>query len=301
MFAVEINNVSKTYLKASRPAVQDVQLQISSGERIGLIGANGSGKTTLLRLLMNFVLPDRGSIRILGESNLEKARRFIGFVPERQEGMENFTPRELLQISAKMYGMSGSFAGQRIEELLTFAELRGVADELLSDFSKGMAQRVQICIALIHQPQILLLDEPMSGLDPSGQKDIKDLLLRLTDLTLIYASHNLEEIETFCSSVLIIHEGKIVKQLNLEEIGQEIFTIEMDRPTTAVMERFADLKPRVLSENAIQIEVQIITDSDSIQKFIAALNDQQVNIRRLRSRSILEEYYHQYVMSAKNA
>jgi ABC-2 type transport system ATP-binding protein len=301
MFAVEINNVSKTYLKASRPAVQDVQLQISPGERIGLIGANGSGKTTLLRLLMNFVLPDRGSIQILGESNLEKARRFIGFVPERQEGMENFTPRELLQISAKMHGMSGSFARKRIEELLTFAELRGVADELLSDFSKGMAQRVQICIALIHQPQILLLDEPMSGLDPSGQKDIKDLLLRLTDLTLIYASHNLEEIETFCSSVLIIHEGKIVKQLNLEEIGQEIFTIEMDRPTTAVMERFADLKPRVLSENAIQIEVQIITDSDSIQKFIAALNDQQVNIRRLRSRSILEEYYHQYVMSAKNA
>jgi ABC-2 type transport system ATP-binding protein len=301
MFAVEINNVSKTYFKALRPAVQDVQLLIKPGDRVGLIGANGSGKTTLLRLLMNLVLPDHGSIRILGKSNLEKAREVIGFVPERQEGMENFTPRELLQISAKMYGLKGGAAQQRIEELLVFAELTGVADDLLSDFSKGMAQRVQICIALIHQPQILLLDEPMSGLDPGGQRDAKELMRRLTDLTMIYASHNLEEIETFCSSVIIIHEGKIVKQLNLEELRQEIFTIEIDRPAADIMEKFADLKPKVLSEKSDQVEVQIITDSDTIQKFITALNEQRLSIRRLRSRSILEEYYHQYVVSAKNA
>jgi ABC-2 type transport system ATP-binding protein len=301
MFAVEINNVSKTYFKALRPAVQDVQLLIKPGDRVGLIGANGSGKTTLLRLLMNLVLPDHGSIRILGKSNLEKAREVIGFVPERQEGMENFTPRELLQIAAKMYGLKGGAAQQRIEELLVFAELTGVADDLLSDFSKGMAQRVQICIALIHQPQILLLDEPMSGLDPGGQRDAKELMRRLTDLTMIYASHNLEEIETFCSSVIIIHEGKIVKQLNLEELRQEIFTIEIDRPAADIMEKFADLKPKVLSEKSDQVEVQIITDSDTIQKFITALNEQRLSIRRLRSRSILEEYYHQYVVSAKNA
>jgi ABC-type multidrug transport system ATPase subunit len=164
-----------------------------------------------------------------------------------------------------------------------------------------MAQRVQICIALIHQPQILLLDEPMSGLDPGGQRDAKELMRRLTDLTMIYASHNLEEIETFCSSVIIIHEGKIVKQLNLEELRQEIFTIEIDRPAADIMEKFADLKPKVLSEKSDQVEVQIITDSDTIQKFITALNEQRLSIRRLRSRSILEEYYHQYVVSAKNA
>lgn len=300
MLAIEMSYVSKTYDRASQPALLEVDLRVSPGEKIGLIGANGSGKTTLLRLLMNFVLPDKGRIQIWGENNLEKARKYIGFVPERQEGMENFTPRELLSISARMCGMKGIETNRRIEELLAFAELTKVADELLSGFSKGMAQRVQICIALIHQPQILLLDEPMSGLDPGGQEDVRNLLFRLPDLTLIYASHNLAEIETFCSSVIIIHRGRIVQKLNLDEIQQEIFTMELHGLELKLLDDFKELNPQILSRDTDKVHLQMISDSDSIQKFIAVLNDRQVGIKRLRSRSVLEDYYHRYVVEAKN-
>jgi ABC-2 type transport system ATP-binding protein len=141
----------------------------------------------------------------------------------------------------------------------------------------------------------------MSGLDPGGQRDVKEVLLRLKDWTMIYASHNLEEIETFCTSVIIIHEGKIVKQLKLEEIRQEIFTIEADRAAAGILENFTNLKPKIVSESFNKVKIQLISDSDTIQKFIAALNEQNLSIRRLRSRSILEEYYHQYVVSAKSA
>ena len=301
MTAIEMKGVSKTYFRASRPALQGVDLIIPPGERVGLIGANGSGKTTLLRLLMSFVLPDEGDIRIWGENNLEKTRKYLGFVPERQEGMENFTPRELLRISARMYGIKEDQAIPRINELLQFAELTAVADDLLSDFSKGMAQRAQICIALMHRPPILLLDEPMSGLDPGGQEDVRNLLFRLEDLTMIYASHNLEEIETFCSAVIIIHDGKIIEKLDLREIRREIFTMEIPSSAAAVLDGFRGLNPKVLWRDGESMQIQVISDSDSIQKFMAELNTQQVAIKRLRSRGVLEDYYYRYVVSAKSS
>jgi ABC-type multidrug transport system ATPase subunit len=178
--------------------------------------------------------------------------------------------------------------------------LSKVADDLLSGFSKGMAQRVQICLALIHQPQILLLDEPMSGLDPGGQEDVRNLLFRLPNLTMIYASHNLEEIETFCSSVIIIHRGLVMKRLNLDEIQQEIFTMELEGLEMKLLEDFKELNPKILSQDGNKVHLQMISDSDSIQKFIALLNDRKVGIKRLRSRSVLEDYYHRYVVGVKN-
>ncbi len=301
MLAIEMTGVSKTYSGAPRPALEAIDLEVAAGERLGLIGANGSGKTTLMRLLMNFVLPERGSIWILGEKNLEKARRFMGFVPERQEGMENFTPRELLRISAKMYRMEKNRAAERIEEMLNFTQLTGVAGELVAGFSKGMAQRLQIGIALIHQPRILLLDEPMSGLDPGGQKDVREVLARLSDRTLVYASHNLEEIETFCTAAAILQSGEIIQRLNLQEIRQEIYTLDASRPALEILLRFPDLKPRVLRETGETVRVEFAADSLKIQKLLAALNERRVDIQRLRSRSVLEDYYHRYVAGTGEA
>lgn len=298
MLAIEMSGVYKTYAGASRPALEAVDLEVAAGERLGLIGANGSGKTTLMRLLMNFVLPERGSIRILGEKNLEKARRFMGFVPEGQEGMENFTPRELLRIAAKMYRLEKDRAEERIEEMLNFTGLSGVAGELLAGFSKGMAQRLQIGIALIHQPSILLLDEPMSGLDPGGQKDVRQVLARLSECTLVYASHNLEEIETFCTSAAILHRGEIIQRLNLQEIRQEIYTLEANPVALEILSHFPDLKPRLLLESRETVRLEFAADSGVIQKLLAALNERQVDIQRLRSRSVLEDYYHRYVAGA---
>jgi ABC-type uncharacterized transport system ATPase subunit len=117
---------------------------------------------------------------------------------------------------------------------------------------------------------------------------------------MLYASHNLEEIETFCSSVIIIHRGQIVQKLNLDEIQQEIFTMELHGLEMKLLDGFKELNPKILWRDADKVQLQMISDSDSIQKFIAVLNDRQVGIKRLRSRSVLEDYYHRYVVEVKN-
>lgn len=297
MQVIELKQVSKTYRLAEQPAVREITLSLSAGQRLGLIGANGSGKTTLMRLILNFVKPDEGLIRVMGMSDLEQARCYIGFVPERQEGLENFTPRELLQISARMHQLPPEETRKRMEELLEFAELDDVADQLIADFSKGMAQRVQICLALLHRPKILLLDEPMSGLDPGGQKDVREVLQKLDEISLVYASHQLSEIETFCDTVVILHRGQIKRQINLAEIRQEIFTMELPAAARPLVEKFFGESMQLLEHNAHTIKVQFTANSDMFQKFVAALDAQNIEIRRLRSSSILEELYHRYVLS----
>ena len=172
---IKVQNASKTYLHSGKPALLDVSLDIVDGERVGLVGSNGSGKTTLFRLLMNFIRPDLGTIAIKGHSNLEVARRFIGYVGESQSGLENFTPRELFESAAKMYGMNSQQSEERAKELLAFSGLGGVANDLIEGFSKGMAQRAFIGLGIVHEPDILLLDEPMSGLDQKAQDDVRVL------------------------------------------------------------------------------------------------------------------------------
>lgn len=296
---IELKSVRKTYRQAAHPAVEDISLQIFPGDKVGLIGANGSGKTTLMRLLLNFIVPDSGEVFILGSSDLEKARRFIGYVPEHQEGMENFSPRELLEFAVQMHGFNLAEKAGRIEELLAFANLSEVADDLLAGFSKGMIQRVQICIGLIHDPRILLLDEPMSGLDPGGQKDVRDIILQLKDLTMIYASHQLSEIERFCNRVIFIHRGHILHQSELSEIAAEVFTLELTRPALDVLPQFAALQPEISGDQDERVEVRLTATADEIQALIAALNARGAKILRLRSRGILEDLYHRYVTQAR--
>lgn len=297
MQVIEMQNVSKKYRLAEHPAVRQINLSISDGQKMGLIGANGSGKTTLMRLMLNFVKPDKGTVRVMGLSDLEKARQHIGFVPERQEGLENFTPRELLEIAARMHQLSAKETEKRLAELLDFAELREVADQLIADFSKGMSQRVQICLALLHQPKILLLDEPMSGLDPGGQKDVRDLLQKLTGITLVYASHQLGEIEMFCDTVTILHKGTIAQQVNLAEIDREIFTVELPPKARPLVEAFFGENIKLLELTPNVMKVQFTTNSDIFKKFAAALDKKNIEIRRLRSSSILEDLYYRYVLS----
>lgn len=297
---IELKNVSKQYRLAESPAIKKVSLRIHERERLGLIGANGSGKTTLMRLILNFVLPDAGEIRIIGRGDLEKARQYIGFVAERQEGMENFTPRELLKISAQMYGLTNAETNRRIESLLRFAEISDVADQLLADFSKGMAQRVQICLALLHQPKILLLDEPMSGLDPGGQKDVREMLEKLEDITLIFASHHLDEIELFCTSAVFLHHGEIVARKKLAEIRKIVFTLEIPPAAKPLLLEYFHSTLQILEEKSDHLNVQFEANSEAFQKFAAELTQGGLEIKRLRSTSILENLYHQYVQSRTN-
>lgn len=298
---IEMRNISKTYARSANPALSGVDISISSGENVGLIGANGSGKTTLLRLLMNLIFPDTGEIRVLGERDLEMALQHIGFVPERQQGMENFTPRELFIIAARMNGMDAGEARKRSSEMLQFAGLETVADNLLSDFSKGMVQRVQISMALVHRPKILLLDEPMSGLDPGGQRDIREFLQRLEDLTMIFASHHLDQIETFCSSVIIIDKGRLIRKLDLSGINEEIFTIDLNPEAGKLVTQYKELPIELIDQTENRLRIRFTASADAAQKFISHLNGSELPIHKLRSQSILEDLYHRYVKNKQSA
>lgn len=292
---ISIQNISKTYSFSNKPALENIDLDIWEGENIGLIGSNGSGKTTLLRLIMNYIRADDGKIIIMGQTNLEKTHQFIGYVGESQEGLENFTPRELLEMSAKMYGMNKQQSYNRTKELLEFSGLTSVADDLIEGFSKGMIQRALIISAIVHSPAILLLDEPMSGLDLQAQKDVKDFLKKLTDYTLIYTSHNLEEIEEFSSKVIFLHRGKIVKQLSLSEIRQEIFGLEIDHNIKSSLKKFKHLQPQIKNEMLKTAELEIIANTKDFWEFIDYCKKEKITIHRIRSRSILEDTYKKYL------
>lgn len=292
---IKIQNLSKTYSFSKNPALENINLDINEGEKIGLIGSNGSGKTTLLRLIMNYIKPDQGKIIIKGQTNLENVHHFIGFVGESQEGLENFTPRELFNMAAKMYGMNKQEATNRAKELLEFSGLENVADNLISSFSKGMAQRTFISSAIVHNPDILLLDEPMSGLDPQAQIDVKNFLGKLTNYTLIYASHNFEEIEEYTSTVIFLHQGKIVQRLSLKDTDKEIFLLKIDQNIKKFLDGFQHLNPKIIKDKLETVELQFASDTKNFQEFIDFCKTKNVKIVRIRSRSILEDGYQKYI------
>ncbi len=292
---IEIENLWKTYRGQAQAALQGISLHAAAEERIGIIGANGSGKTTLFRLILNLLRPDRGRIAIRGETDLEQAKRHLGFVPEHQEGFQNFTPRELLHLAARMSGLSRHAASEETHRLLQWIRLEDQQNELVAGFSKGMIQRLQLGLALIHRPAILLLDEPMSGLDPDGQRHLAELLQALEGITLLYASHQLTELEDLCDRVLIFHQGKVKADLKLSEQREEIFILETEPGILQLLEHFrqAEIKNQTRRGSHLRLEIQLTPED--FQKLLAACRENQIAIQRIRSRSILQDLYQKYV------
>lgn len=292
---LEITDLRKRYRGGETTAIAGVSFSVSSKERIAIIGSNGSGKTTLFRLILNLIRPDGGNIKILGSRNLEEARRFVGYLPEHQGGLENFTPGELLNLAGRMMGLTAAEADTRADRLLEWAGLDAHRDELLQGFSKGMIQRLQLAQALIHQPPILLLDEPMSGLDPDGQATLREMLQQLTDQTLLLATHRLEEVEWLCQKVFILHRGKLVRELDLSAIREQLFSVEAAPGLMKVLERIPGITIRRHQSLPDGESAQFQADQATFQKVLQICSERKIDIRRFQSRSILEDLYHQYV------
>jgi ABC-2 type transport system ATP-binding protein len=185
---------------------------VREGEIFGFVGPNGAGKTTTLKLLMGLIRPTSGRARVLGHDVGETAfRRHVGFLPENPYFYDFLTGRETLEFYAKLCGVPRARRGPRIDELLERVGLSHAADARLRTYSKGMQQRVGIAQALVHDPDVVFLDEPMSGLDPIGRKDIRDLVLRLRDQgkTVFMNTHILHDVELVCDRVAIIVAGRI--------------------------------------------------------------------------------------------
>ncbi|NOX38005.1 MAG: ABC transporter ATP-binding protein [Calditrichaeota bacterium] len=293
--AIDCLHVTKTYRGQDRPALDGVTFQIKQGQRVGLMGANGSGKSTLLKLILNFLRPDAGTIRVLQQENLEDARRFLGYVSEHQVGLENFTPRELFGFAARMYALPPQQAVERRDALLAFSGLKDVADDLVEGFSKGMVQRLQIALAIYHDPPILLLDEPLSGLDPQGQAEVREMLARINGRTILLATHQLDEIETFCDAGIILHQGRVRAILDLKAEKREIYQITVASSIRPLLGQFEALQPRIIREEPDRVTLQFQATPDTFQEFLHRCQQQNITVYRIRSRGILEDLYLRYV------
>jgi ABC-2 type transport system ATP-binding protein len=217
MAALEILGLAKSYSvgfwrKTLRPALHPLNLTVKEGETFGFLGPNGAGKTTTLKLLMGIIFPTSGSAKILGRDFRDpQVKRDIGFLPEQPDFYDYLTAPELLDYYAQLSGVAEAERQKRIPALLERVGLTDVGNKQLRKFSKGMLQRVGIAQAVIHDPKLIFLDEPMSGLDPIGRREMRELLQSLKDegKTLFLTTHILSDAEALCDRVAVIHEGEL--------------------------------------------------------------------------------------------
>jgi ABC-2 type transport system ATP-binding protein len=217
MPALEILGLEKTYSvgfwrKRPKLALKPLHLTVEEGEIFGFLGPNGAGKTTTLKMLMGLVFPTAGSARILGmDINDPAVKAQIGFLPEQPYFYDYLTAHELLDYYGRLSGVPGKELPSRIDKVLDRVGLRDVRGVQLRKFSKGMLQRVGIAQAILHEPKIVFFDEPMSGLDPMGRREVRDLMERLKQegKTVFFSTHILSDAEALCDRVAVIHLGEL--------------------------------------------------------------------------------------------
>jgi ABC-2 type transport system ATP-binding protein len=222
---IEIRNLTKDYKtdfwKPRTRALQDVSFQVEEGSVFGLIGPNGAGKTTTIKILMGLIHPTEGEVRILGEG--EKAirtKRFIGYLPEAGYYYDYLKTEEVLDFYGRLFGYGLEERRRKVDELLDLVGLSHRRGVRLRHYSKGMLQRIGIAQAMINDPKVVILDEPMSGLDPVGRKDVRDIILRLRERgkTILFSSHVLPDIEALCDHVAILVGGRLRSTGSLAEL-----------------------------------------------------------------------------------
>ncbi len=218
---IELDHVTKRYGKFT--AVDDLTLNVRPGEIYAFLGPNGAGKTTTVRILMGLLRPTSGSVR-LGSHDLARepiaAKHLCGFVPDRPFLYEKLTGGELLRFSADLYGVSPERTEKRIEDLLEIFDLTEWGGELIESFSHGMKQRLAFAAALLHEPKILIIDEPMVGMDPRGARMLRSLLRSLAErgTTLFLSTHSLEIAEALADRIGIIQQARLIAEGTLEEL-----------------------------------------------------------------------------------
>ncbi len=221
---VKLVGVVKRY--ADVVAVDHVDLDVKEGEIFGLLGPNGSGKSTLLKIILGLVKPDAGSVSVLGikaEKNSFAIKAQTGYVPEVPRLYEFLTGIEYLDFTADLYSVSRTEKRERITEYLEALELGGREGDMISAYSLGMKQKIALISALIHKPKLLLLDEPLGGLDPRSARIIKDLLRELASkgITTVLSTHILEIAQAMCDRIAIVHDGKLIATGNMKELREK--------------------------------------------------------------------------------
>ncbi|MBW2613630.1 MAG: ABC transporter ATP-binding protein [Deltaproteobacteria bacterium] len=210
---IELKDLNKQYSKTR--AVRDLNLKISSGEIFGFIGPNGAGKTTTIKMMGGILIPTSGTVHICGlniKDHPEAAKQKIGFIPDRPYLYEKLTGMEFLKFIADLYGVARNTFMEKAHRNLEMFTLADWGDELIEAYSHGMKQRLIMAAALLHDPAVIIVDEPMVGLDPLGIKLVKDLFRRLarTGVTVFLSTHTLQVAEDLCDRIGIINKGRLI-------------------------------------------------------------------------------------------
>lgn len=220
---LEINNITKRYSANTAPAVDGLTLRVNSGEIFAFIGANGAGKTTTIKMMTGILKINEGSILINGYDIMKNpvdAKAQFGFVSDTPAPMDTLTGRDFINFMATIYKVSEADKKNRVDELLQRFELTAAYDQKINTYSHGMQQKISIIGGLVHDPELLILDEPMTGLDPQSTFQLKELMRNRAarGKTVFFSTHVLEVAEKLCTSVGIINKGKLITQGTMDEI-----------------------------------------------------------------------------------
>lgn len=290
MTAIKVQNLIKTFPGsfphfARKKALQGVSFEVPARGATGFIGVNGAGKTTTIKIILDFIRPDSGSVEFLGKGKIDaQIKQKIGFLPERPYYYEYLTGLEFLKFHWSLAGgLQGESFAERADEVLRKVGLVDVKNFHLRSYSKGMLQRIGLAQAILMRPRLLILDEPMSGLDPDGRVLIKEIMKeQLQDeVALFFSSHLLQDMEEICQNLVVIDGGKCIFQGSVGEMLQK------SKPKVRVsyldggesFERYADVEQEVLN-----IELaQLISSGAKIQRVVPNLNSLEQAFINMRS------------------
>jgi len=258
---LSVKDLKKTFRKPFSgrkvEAVRGVSFEVHAGEIFGFLGPNGAGKTTTLKMITGLIAPTSGSGTILGEpAPSPDAMKRVGFLPENPYVYPYLTPREFVSLCASLSGMNGKDFHARVEKVLARVGITEAIDRPVRALSKGMLQRVGLAAALVHEPELLILDEPMSGLDPVGRKEVRDLIVeeKKNGRTVFFSSHILSDVEMLCDRVCILRKGEVVVSGAVRELLDHALLTEITLVTdgkTEVLEAADDAEVRAILESAL--------------------------------------------------
>lgn len=299
---LEINNLVRHFGQVK--AVDDISFSVNSGEVVGFVGPNGAGKTTTLRIIATLDEPDSGTVILDGVSIIdypEKARHFIGYMPDAMPTHGDMTAHEYVDFYGRAFGLRGAALHEAVSEVEAFTGLEKIKDKTLKSLSKGMKQRVSLARALVHRPELLVMDEPANGLDPRARIELRELVTALaeTGKSILISSHILAELGEMCDSVVIIEQGKLVGSGTIENLANS--SVVTQRVTFRILSPAPpNLTPLILEipgvasahVNGERCTAEITSGDAALADLLATLVQRNIRIVEFRPEQVgLEEVF----------
>lgn len=291
-YAISITNLHKSY--GSLHVLRGIELDVQRGEVFGLLGPNGAGKTTLIHTILGLLQPDDGTVRVLGTDDRAAISGRVGYLPERVRYHGQFTAREYLRALGKLSNLNGTRLLDRIDAVLDLVGLHSAADRRINTYSKGMLQRIGIAQAVLHEPDLLIVDEPASGLDPGGQREMVTLLRTLAESghTILLCTHQLTDVARLCDRIGVLTNGRLDHRISMAELHAQGYstTIHVSDLPLETATALQQLGPQVRTD---RISVTLFPSSDQLlAAALRVLLDSNVLIQSvIPEADALEQFY----------